>query len=142
MTKPLNAAEIAALEATLDDEYKSFETYAQVIEDFGEVRPFINIVNAEQRHFTALLRIFEQYGIAPPGNRWSGNAPRYANVHAACVAAVVGEIENVALYDRALTSTGRDDILDVYRALRSASQERHLPAFQRCVARGSRVQGR
>jgi hypothetical protein len=34
----------------LDDGYKSHEPYTQVIRDFGEVRPFINIVDAEPRH--------------------------------------------------------------------------------------------
>lgn len=66
----LDDAEIQALKATLDDEYKSHETYAQVIRDFGDVRPFINIVEAEARHYSALLSLFEKYGIAPPENRW------------------------------------------------------------------------
>ena len=56
----LNGVEINALSETLDDEYKSQETYAQVIRDFGEVRPFINIVMAEARHAVALLNLFEK----------------------------------------------------------------------------------
>ena len=66
MTTPtiLNAAERDALAAALDDEYKSRETYAQVIRDFGELRPFINIVEAEARHIEALLALFKRYGIA------------------------------------------------------------------------------
>ena len=54
----------------LDDEYKSRETYAQVIRDFGEVRPFINIVEVEARHIEALLAPFKRYGIAAPENIW------------------------------------------------------------------------
>ena len=131
----LNATEIQALSDTLDDEYKSRETYAQVIRDFGEVRPFINIVDAEARHAIALLSLFKKYGVTPPANRWAAQAPRFASIHDACAACVQGEIENVALYDRALKSTQRPDILAVYHALRSASQDRHLPAFQRCVQR-------
>lgn len=134
----LSEIELKSLHATLDDEYKSFETYAQVIDDFGEIRPFINIVRAEQRHYSALLGLFERYDVAPPENRWAGKAPRYTSVHEACIAAVAGEIENVALYDDALRSTIRDDILTVYQALRSASQDRHLPAFERCVKKTSR----
>jgi hypothetical protein len=132
---PLNDSEVQALSETLDDEYKSRETYAQVMRDFGEVRPFINIVDAEARHANALLGLFQKYGIAPPANRWVTQAPRFASIHEACAACVQGEIENVALYDRALKSTQRPDILTVYHALRSASQDRHLPAFQRCVQR-------
>jgi hypothetical protein len=56
-------------------------------------------------------------------------------VRDACVSAVQGEIDNVALYDKLLASTRRPDILAVYHALRAASLDRHLPAFQRCAQR-------
>jgi hypothetical protein len=132
----LDHAERQALEEALDDEYKSHATYAQVIRDFGPQRPFINIVEAEARHVSALLGLFDKYAIVAPANRWAGNVPRYATLAVACIASVQGEIDNVALYDRVLGSTGRADILDVFHALRAASQDRHLPAFQRCAARG------
>jgi soluble lytic murein transglycosylase-like protein len=135
-TAELSDAERLALATALDDEYKSHETYRRVIADFGPVRPFINIVEAEARHIAALLALFKTYAVAPPANRWAGRAPRFADVHAACVAGVQGEIENVALYDRLLPATQRPDLLQVFHALRSASQDRHLPAFQRCAQRG------
>lgn len=132
---PLSPPEVQALSDALDDEYKSYATYAQVIADFGPERPFINIVDAEERHFSALVALFATYGITPPPDRWRGNAPRFASLHDACVAAVQGEIDNVAIYDRALTSAVRPDILRIYRALREASLDRHLPAFRRCAER-------
>jgi hypothetical protein len=129
----LDARERQALADALDDEYKSHETYAQVIRDFGEVRPFINIVDAEARHIAALLALFDRYGATPQENRWAGKVSRFKSVHEACLAGVQGEIDNVALYDRLLASTRRADILDVFQSLRAASQDRHLPAFQRCA---------
>jgi len=45
------------------------------------------------------------------------------------------DVANAALYERLMASTGRSDILAVFRNLRDASQERHLPAFRRCVER-------
>lgn len=141
----LDEQEAQALLAALDDEYKSHATYDQVIRDFGQVRPFINIVEAEARHIAALLTLFERYSLPVPPNPWPGKTPRYPSVDAACVAAVQAEIDNAALYDRVLASTRRPDILDVFQALRSASQDRHLPAFQRCAQRsagGGRRAGR
>jgi hypothetical protein len=135
MENKLTAQERQALADALDDEYKSHETYAQVIRDFGEIRPFINIVEAEARHITALLALFQHYGVSAPTNKWSGKRPHYANAHAACVAGVQGEIENIALYDRLFASTQRTDILNVFQSLHSASRDRHLPAFQRCAQR-------
>ncbi|MFN3844262.1 MAG: ferritin-like domain-containing protein [Paracoccaceae bacterium] len=133
----LSEAEQQGLRDALDDEYKSFAIYAQVIEDFGRIRPFVNIVKAEARHFSALLALFAKCGITPPQDRWRGAAPRFSNAHAACEAAVQGEIDNVAIYDRVLRSTARPDMIAVYSALREASLERHLPAFRRCIERKS-----
>lgn len=134
----LDDIERKALQEALDDEYKAHTTYDQVIRDFGPVRPFVNIVDAEARHISALLSLFEKYEIAAPANRWPGKVPRFPSIHEACVASIQGEIDNVAIYDRALKTTSRPDILSVYHALRSASQDRHLPAFQRCAQRSSR----
>jgi hypothetical protein len=138
----LSESEVAHLTAALDDEYQSRATYAQVIADFGDVRPFSNIVDAEDRHARALIGIFERYGIPVPPDTWPGRAPRYASLHAACEAGVEGEIANAALYDEVLAGTDRADIIEVYRNLREASQERHLPAFRRCAERGGDAPGR
>lgn len=133
----LNEQEKNALLDALDDEYKSWTTYDQVIRNFGKIRPFINVREAEGRHIEALLKLCQHYGVTPPPNRWLNNTPQYNNLIEACRAGVVGEIDNVALYDRISKSTIRQDILNVYDALRRASQERHLPAFQRCAERGN-----
>lgn len=52
----MNEQTIAALEEALLDEYKARATYNKVIEVFGLIRPFSNIVEAEGRHVQALLR--------------------------------------------------------------------------------------
>ena len=50
-----------------------------MIHDLGPVRPFVNIVDAEARHVSALLSLFEKYGIAAPPNRWPGKVPRFSS---------------------------------------------------------------
>jgi hypothetical protein len=134
--------EVIALLEALDDEHLAHATYAQVVADFGDVLPFANIVEAEARHIDALTRLMYRYRVPVPSNPWIGKVPRFASVADACAAAVEGEIENAALYDRLLASTERPDLLEVFRNLQTASQERHLPAFQRCVARRSSEQNR
>jgi hypothetical protein len=138
----LSETEIEALHAALDDEYRAWATYEQVIEDFGDAPPFPNIRDAEARHIEALRTLFQRYQLEIPINPWPGKTPRYANLHAACEAGVAAEIENSALYERLLASTQRPDILTVFRNLQEASQRRHLPAFKRCVARGTSAAGR
>jgi len=139
--EPLSDTEQADLVAALDDEYMARATYAQVIADFGAVRPFVNIVEAEGRHAEALVSLFHGYGVPVPPDTWPGRVARYASIREACEAGVVAEVENGDLYDRLLAGTERADILAVYRNLQAASQERHLQAFRRCAERGGDAAG-
>jgi len=134
----LTQGEIRALHEALDDEYQAWTIYGQVIADFGEVRPFTNIRDAEARHIEALRGLFDRYGVPVPANPWAGKVPRYASLHEACEAGVTAEIANGALYEKLLSSTQRPDILAVFRNLQEASQQRHLEAFRRCAQRGGR----
>ena len=93
MTK-LNKTELDALYEALDDEYRSWATYDQVISDFGEVRPFVNIRDAEARRIQALCSLLIAYEITVPKNTWPGRVTRYKNLHEACEAGVAAEIEN------------------------------------------------
>jgi hypothetical protein len=130
-------SEVRVLLEALDDEYRAWATYDQVLADFGEVRPFSKIREAEARHIQALLGLFERYGLAVPANPWTGKVERYASLQAACNAGVAAEIANGVMYERLLGQTQREDILRVLRNLQEASQQRHLPAFQRCAQRGA-----
>ncbi|MCQ8127685.1 ferritin-like domain-containing protein [Methylomonas rivi] len=132
----LTETEISALNEALDDEYRAFATYEQVLADFGEAQPFNNIRDAEARHIEALHSLFARYGLSIPENPWPGTVDRYTSLQAACEAGVTAEVANAEIYQRLLQSTERPDILTVFRNLHDASQQRHLPAFQRC-AQGS-----
>ena len=138
---PLSAAEQADLLAALDDEYEAHATYAQVIADFGGVRPFSNIVESERRHIDAVVRVLRRYHVDVPPNTWPDRVPRYGSLKDACEAAVAAETKNAALYDRLLAGTERADMQALYRNLQHASQQRHLAAFRRCVDRESEVAG-
>ena len=133
----LSDDEAMALREALDDEYRAWATYDQVIADFGEVPPFSNIRQAEARHIAALCALFARYGLPIPENPWTGKIERYVSLQAACAAAVAAEIANGEMYDRLLGATQRPDILAVLRNLQEASQQRHLTAFRRCAQRPS-----
>jgi hypothetical protein len=66
----LSSSEISALRDALDDEYQAWVTYDQVIADFGDVMPFVNIRDAEARHIEALSALFRAYGLPIPENTW------------------------------------------------------------------------
>jgi hypothetical protein len=131
----LSPGEAAALHEALEDEYKAWAIYDQVIRDFGEARPSINIRDSEARHIAALSALFALHGLPLPPNTWPGRAPRFESLRAACQAGVDAEIENERLYGRLLEAARHPDMRAVFERLRDASRLRHLPAFRRCVAR-------
>lgn len=129
---------IEILSEALEDEYKARATYRQVLEKFGEVRPFSNIVEAEQRHIDALLVLFQNYGLRVPEDNWPESIEIPETLLAACQAGVAAEVDNASMYDRLLAASSEfPDVQSVLRNLQRASRENHLPAFQRCVERES-----
>lgn len=135
MAKP-DMAQI--LGEALDDERKAEATYAAVIERFGAVRPFVNIVDAETRHSIAIERQLSRLGLAIPANIWHGRGAAPGTLVDACEAAIAAEIDNIALYDRLLPGIQDPTTRRVLENLQAASRDNHLPAFRRCLSREQR----
>ena len=75
-------------------------------------------------------------GLQAPKSRWNKeNVPAYESIVSACAAAVEGEIENIAMYDRLMKLELPEDVEQTFTYLRRASLENHLPAFRRCAQR-------
>jgi hypothetical protein len=123
------------LEALID-EYKARAFYRLVIKRFGLVQPFVNIVEAEDMHARALERLCARYEIPLPADEWDRTLRPPSSVLEACRAGVEGEIENIAMYDRFLHETKEPEIQALFQQLQARSRDAHLPAFQRCAARG------
>ncbi|MBX9469473.1 MAG: DUF2202 domain-containing protein [Rhizobium sp.] len=136
-----------ALYAALADEHHAEAFYAAVVDKFGEVRPFSNIIIAEQRHASQLGEAMEAHGLQAGANVDLGSEAMRAAVPdtlaEACALGVEAEIANRDLYDKVLlpASLGHDDVTAVLTALRDASENNHLPAFQRCGGQGGNGQG-
>jgi hypothetical protein len=137
----LDAQTQQALIDAINDEYKAKATYQKVLEKFGDVRPFSNIIKAEEHHIEELLPLFEKYGMAVPEDSWYAKVPEFATIDEALRAGVEAEIENAKMYDEFFKFVEEQDIIDVFKALRDASQDKHLPAFQRGLERGGTGQG-
>ena len=120
------------LNLALDDEYKALATYQAVIEKFGQVKPFVDIAQSEQRHIDALTKQYEKYGIPVPENPWPSNVPEFDSAAEACQAGIEAEKANAELYERLFEMTDNRALLNVFTNLSRASQESHLPAFEDC----------
>ncbi len=129
----LTESEVEALLMALDDEYKAWSVYDQVIADFGPVWPFASIQQAEEKHIAALVRLFDRYGLDVPENPWPGSVPTYETVTDACAGGVQAEIDNAALYDQMFSMVDNPDIVRIFSNLQQASLTKHLPAFEQCA---------
>jgi hypothetical protein len=129
----LSASEVEALQMALDDEYRAWSVYEQVISDFGAVRPFTSIQKAEENHIAALVTLFDRYGLDVPVNEWAGSMPSFDTLAEACEAGVQAEIDNAGLYAQLFDMVDNPDIVQVFTSLQQASQTKHLPAFERCA---------
>ena len=128
------ASVLDAMEEAIVDEYRAEMTYRVVIETFGQVLPFINIINAEVRHAEALALLYQRRGLPVPANEWTAaDIPVFASVTEACQIGVVAEIDNAAIYDGYLDLDLPADVRQVFQSNRDASVYKHLPAFQRCA---------
>ncbi|MGE5630631.1 MAG: DUF2202 domain-containing protein [Caulobacteraceae bacterium] len=113
----------------MQDNYLARARYEQVVEKFGQQRPFTDIIAAEITHIAHLKPLFSKYKTAIPAD----NAKSYVKVpktmRESFTAGVRGEVDNIEMYDRFLKQDMPDDVRTVFKALRNVSLN-HLKAFQ------------
>jgi len=136
-SQPLSNETGAALVMAINDEYKARATYQAVLDKFGSVAPFSNIVQSEATHIAALERLFNAYGLPIPPDMYAGHVQAPATLKDAAQVAVEAEKANVAMYDGFLATVQEPDVRTVFTQLRSASQIKHLPAFQKALSRNT-----
>ncbi|SHM77639.1 ferritin family protein [Gracilibacillus kekensis] len=118
----------------IQDEYLAQARYNNIIGTFGNVPTFIRIREAELRHISALLPLFERYQVPLPNDISASFVTTPENLKAAYAAGVQGEIDNIAMYERFLSINIPNDVRTVFTQLRNASLN-HLAAFERGLAR-------
>ncbi len=116
------------------DEYHAYETYKMIIDKFGPVNPFANIIEAEQNHVNATLLFLKKYNVEPPLNDWAKRIEIPESLIECCEVGVGAEIANIQMYDNLLSYTKQADIQDMFFRLQAASFNNHLPAFRESVS--------
>jgi len=123
-----------ALRIALYDEYHARAVYSKVVQAFGFVPPFSNIVQAEERHINALLSLFSKYGVEPIADDWADKVVVESTFVGNCEVGVAAEMENIKMYDNLIPYAEMPDVLDVFYRVQAASFNNHLPAFSACTA--------
>lgn len=129
----LDAQTQQAMIDAINDEYQARAFYNAIIDKFGEIRPFSNIVYAETRHAERLGQLFNQYGLPVPEDSFAGKVEAPETLEIACQMAVEAEIANVKMYDHFLDFIQEKDLRDTFTQLRYVSQNNHKVAFERCL---------
>lgn len=134
---------LAALAEAINDEYRAQASYASVLEAFGPAQPFVDIHQSEGRHIAALTPLFGKLGHPVPPDMWAGLVVPPPSLEEACRAGIAAEIANFRMYDRLIGIVNDPELIAVFSNLRQASSQRHLPAFQACLAAvsGTGMQG-
>lgn len=118
----------------LQDEYLAQARYDNILGNFGYIRTFAQIKEAELRHINALLPLFKRYQVPLPDDESHSFVTTPESIKAAYAAGVQGEIDNISMYERFLSLNIPNDVRIVFSQLRNASLN-HLAAFERGLAR-------
>ena len=118
----------------IEDEYAAQAEYEAIMNTFGTVRPYTNIITAEQQHISELLPLFETYGLAVPENGAASLVIVPGTLAETYAIGVEAEEKNIAMYDLFLKEDLPDDVRIVFENLKSAS-EKHLASFERNAER-------
>lgn len=135
----LDAKTQQAMIEAINDEYHARAFYNAVMDKFGEIRPFSNIVHAETRHAERLSQLFKRYGLTVPEDSFAGKVEAPETLEIACQMGVAAEIANVKMYDRFLDFIQESDLRDTFTQLRYVSQNKHKVAFERCLNSRSKI---
>jgi len=120
------------LNYAIQDEYLARQEYEIIMEEFGEQKPFSNIIKAEETHIEMLKEIYEKYEYDIPEDNAIDYAVLPDSLEKAFDIGVQAEIDNIAMYEKFLESEMPDDIREVFIKLRDGSIK-HLAAFERGV---------
>jgi hypothetical protein len=118
----------------IQDEYLARAEYSFIINEYGPVRPFSNIIHAEEQHIRMLVPLFTTYGFSVPEDNAAEHIVVPKDLKEALETCVQGEIDNIAMYETFLNKQLPDDVRDVFERLQNASGN-HLRAFRNALNR-------
>jgi hypothetical protein len=113
----------------IQDEYLARAEYELIIEEYGSLRPFTNIVAAEQRHIEWVTELLDDYGYVLPEDTARMYVVLPEDLKSSFETGVQAEIDNIAMYESFLQADLPADVRDLFERLQRSS-ENHLRAFR------------
>ena len=113
----------------IQDEYLARAEYELIIAEYGSIRPFTNIMAAEERHIEWVTELFNEYGYPLPEDTADMHVVLPEDLKSSFETGVQAEIDNIAMYESFLQEDLPADVQDLFERLKGAS-ENHLRAFR------------
>ncbi|MHC1734587.1 MAG: DUF2202 domain-containing protein [Erysipelotrichaceae bacterium] len=129
------------LTMAIQDEYLARQEYESILDEYGDIRPFTNIIQAEVNHIEMLEPLFTTYKITIPVDDAIDHVVLPETLEETYAIGVQAEVNNIAMYERFLEEDLPEDVQDVFERLMNASYN-HLEAFARQVEGNSGRNGR
>jgi hypothetical protein len=122
-----------------EDEYMARGEYEAIMKRFGTMRPYENIMAAEEQHLAWLKAEYKARGIAFPADGSASHVVIPADLRQAAQAGVDAEIANIQMYERFLSrpelaKPENAGARTLFEQLKRAS-ENHLRAFRTQLSR-------
>ncbi|HAE22990.1 MAG TPA: hypothetical protein DCG47_11795 [Spirochaetaceae bacterium] len=117
-----------------EDEYLARGEYAAIMQRFGTMRPYSNIMASEEQHLSWLRAEYQSRGLPFPADGSGAYLIIPIDLKAAAQAGVNAEIGNIAMYEAFLAQpelarSQNASVKTLFEQLKRAS-ENHLRAFQ------------
>ncbi len=118
----------------VQDEYLARGEYIAIMDEFGEQKPYSNIVRSEESHLEFLRDVYLSYNLAFPEDISANHIIVPQDLLEAAKTGVQAEIDNIAMYEKFLEYDLPENVSEVFEALKKGSDS-HLLAFQKQVDR-------
>ena len=120
------------LKYAIEDEYLALNEYEAIIDSFGDLRPYTNIIESEKTHIKYLEELYKNHNMIIPLVETVSYIHIPENITEALKIGVNAEILNISMYENFLNQEISLDVREVFEFLKKAS-ENHLRAFERQV---------
>jgi hypothetical protein len=118
------------MQSALRSKFKTCALYHMVLQAFGPVRPFKDLLKIEIKYRMVLAGLARRYAIPEPRDDWEGQVAIPVSFIEACEEAIDLERGNDELYAGVLGRMEDPALCRVLKQIRNVSQISHLPSFK------------
>jgi len=126
----MNEFVLKALDSALRSKFRTSALYRMVLQAFGPVQPFKDLLKIEEKYKMILTGLARRYDRALPTDEWEGQIAIPVSFVEACEEAIQLERENDRLYTALLDQIDDPALCRVLMRMRNVTQVSHQPSFK------------